>query len=1434
MRQIRKDFGKQQNITVPYLLGNQRESYQEFLQSNCHPLDRKDIGLYAAFKAMFPMGSARGDIQIEYVDYRLEPPAFTTVECKARGKTYASKLYVSVRLVMYENLGDMYTLKVSGTGISEQEIYLCDIPLMTDAATFIINGTERVVVAQLHRSPGVFLGQNQGIGNTINKKLFSARVIPSYGSWLDLEFNAKDLLYMSIDRNRKIHVTILLRALGYTTEDMLQIFFDWNNFYILDRGLQFEYNSERIIGMDFPFDIIVNGDVIVPEGRRVTRNNLRKMIENGITGIHVPDSYMYGQVLAHNIVNPETKNVIAEANEEITPSVLEDMRDNEIDGFSTIHTTQREGAYISRTLAADTITTQNDAQITIYKILRVGESATQESASILFHDLFFNSDRYDLSAPGRKKLDVKLNRKLDSSDVEYTGILYDAKYIKAYLGYEEKEIGLNQIDNIDENWRLRENVYTDSEEILIPQGIFVTNQIKHELEKYEIQSVIVFRTKKDDERLIDALLKYDDSSDIIDVIRTLIAAKNNESEDLLDDIDHIGNRRVRNVGEMMEIQFRSGLLGLKRSIRDKLEKLRQEDLAVKDLIDAKSVTASIMAFFNSGPLSQYMDQENSLSSISHKRRISALGPGGLTRERAGLEVRDIHPTHYGKICPIETPEGANIGIINSLALYARTNTYGFLESPYYKVVNGEITDQIEYLSAVEEGQYIIAPTGSDLKEKKNLIACRYQEEAGFWPADRVQYVNVSPKQLVSVAAALIPFLEHNDANRALMGSNMQRQAVPVIKPEKPLVGTGMERNVAIDSGDVVVADHAGIVDSVDASRIVIHTKDPKQPGVDIYNLVKYTRSNQNTCINQLPLVKPGDVVHAKDVLADGSATNEGELALGQNMLVAFMPWHGYNFEDSILISERVAEQDRYTSIHIEELTCNIQDTNNGPEDITTDIPGVSAQSLSKLDDSGIVYIGARVKAGDILVGKVTPRDDAAPTPEEKLLFAVFGESASKVKETSLRVPSGMDGTIIDVQVLVRSNAPEDARIKQIRSVEIENARKDFDDHYRILANETQTQVENLLNGQKLIGIKDKQYDEIKITKKYLKGVNPKHWSSIRVKDNNVNKKIAKIYSKLNEQKELLDKQFQNKKDRILMGDDLPSGTLKMVKVYLAVKRHIQPGDKLAGRHGNKGVISKVIPIEDMPFLEDGTPVDMVLNPLGVVSRMNIGQILEIHLGWAAKELGTKVSTMLDTNIKVSKLRKFLKAVYNGSANEKLLYDMKDDQIYALAKSLRSGVPMATPIFDGASEKDIQELLALAELPRHGQIQLFDGRTGEPFDRFVTVGYMYIMKLNHLVDDKMHARSTGPYSLVTQQPLGGKAQFGGQRFGEMEVWALEAHGAAYTLQEMLTVKSDDVSGRGKMYKNIIAGSHQMDVGIPESFKVLLREIRSAGLDIDYDV
>ncbi len=1345
-KRIRKNFSKRSDdFQVPYLLETQKESYKKYLQEHTPPEQRIDQGIQAAFKSVFPIESYNGSVMLDFSTYRLGKPRFDVSECQRRGLIYACPLQVVMRLVIFNKSGHGKKIKE----VREKEVYLGDMPLMTDNGTFVINGTERVIVSQLHRSPGVIFDHDGGKTHASRKLLFSARIIPYRGSWLDLEFDPRDLLYIRIDRRRKLPASIMLRALGYSTEDILAMFFENDSIKLNAEGASVKLVPERLRGQRLEFNLKgPKGKVLVEAEKRITTRHINELEKAGISDIEVPMEFIKDRTLARDIVDVETGEVLVEANSLITEEVIETLKQNNISEIETIYTNDIDcGPFMSETLRIDLSRSVEDAQIEIYRMMRPGEPPTKEASAALFTNLFFNHERYDLSAVGR----MKLNRRLSRESDEGPGTL--------------------------------------------------------------------------------------SKQDIVDVMRKIVALKNGKGD--IDDIDNLGNRRVRSVGELVENQFRIGLVRVERAVKERLNLVESENLTPQDLINAKPVSAVVREFFGSSQLSQFMDQTNPLSEVTHKRRVSALGPGGLTRERAGFEVRDVHPTHYGRLCPVETPEGANIGLINSLACFAKTNEYGFLETPYRKVENGEVTDKVEYLSAIEEHKFVIAQANAEIdsngKLLTELISCRHKNQTSLSSPDQIDYIDVSPQQIVSVAASLVPFLEHDDANRALMGANMQRQAVPVLKSEKPLVGTGMERTVAIDSGVTVIAKRGGIVDSADASRIVVRANDDEsiagEPGVDIYNLTKYRRSNQNTTINQRPLVKVGDVVIKRDVMADGPSTDMGELALGKNVLIAFMPWNGYNFEDSILISERLVQDDVYTSIHIEELSCVARDTKLGSEEISRDIPNVGEGALSKLDESGIVYIGADVRPGDILVGKITPKGETQLTPEEKLLRAIFGEKASDVKDTSLKMPSSMQGTVIDVRVFTREGLDKDARATANDEDELVTVRKGFDDQYRIVEDDAYARIEKLLCSNVAEGGPNGLTAGEKITSDYLQELGKKQWFEIRLRKEEANQTIENIRDQLDAQRTDFDHRFEEKREKIEEGDDLAPGVLKIVKVFVAVKRCLQPGDKMAGRHGNKGVISKIVPVADMPYMADGTAVDICLNPLGVPSRMNVGQVLETHLGWAAKKIGAHIDNMLRKNKQAEQIRKYLEKVYNTSGKKEELTSFSDDEVMELARNLKAGVPMATPVFDGAQESEIKGMLKLAGIPESGQTTLFDGRTGESFDRPVTCGYMYILKLNHLVDDKMHARSTGPYSLITQQPLGGKAQFGGQRFGEMEVWALEAYGAAYTLQEMLTVKSDDVVGRSKIYENIVRGEHGMEAGMPQSFNVLVKEIRALGLNLE---
>ena len=1386
-KRIRKSFAKRETVLeVPYLLTTQLESYGKFLQQTVAPEQRSNEGLQAAFNSIFPILSNNGYAELQFEQYMLGEPVFDIAECQLRGITYAAPLRAKIKLAIFNKEGSNKPEEREIKEIRVNEVYMGEIPLMTPSGSFVINGTERVIVSQLHRSPGVFFEHDRGKTHSSGKLLFSARIIPYRGSWLDFEFDHKDLLYFRIDRRRKMPVTILLRALGYNNEQMLEMFYDKENYYFSKDGVQTDLVPERLKGETAKFDLLdKNGKVLVQAGKRITAKHVRDIQATGLTRLNVEADNLIGKVLARDVIVPDTGEILASANDELTEELLAQFDIHGVAQIETLFINDMEaGGYISATMRTDETTDKTSARIAIYRMMRPGEPPTEEAVEALFNRMFFQEESYDLSRVGRMKFNTRT---------------YEQKLLPVQEG----------------SWygRLLNETFAGAAE----KGGFVLSQ-----------------------------------EDIVVTIATLVELRNSHGE--VDDIDHLGNRRVRSVGELVENQFRSGLARVERAVKERLNQAEADNLMPTDLINAKPVSAAIKEFFGSSQLSQFMDQTNPLSEITHKRRVSALGPGGLTRERAGFEVRDVHPTHYGRVCPIETPEGPNIGLINSLSVFARTNDYGFLETPYRRVVDGKVTNDIDYLSAIEEGRYVIAQANTDLDKNGkllgDLITCREKGETILATADRVQYMDVATGQIVSVAASLIPFLEHDDANRALMGANMQRQAVPCLRAEKPLVGTGIERSVAVDSATAIVARRGGVVEYVDANRIVVRVHDDEtsagEVGVDIYNLVKFTRSNQSTNINQRPAVKAGDVLQRGDLIADGASTDLGELALGQNMTIAFMPWNGYNYEDSILISEKVAADDRYTSIHIEELNVVARDTKLGAEEITRDIPNLSERMQNRLDESGIVFIGSEVEAGDVLVGKVTPKGETQLTPEEKLLRAIFGEKASDVKDTSLRMPTGMSGTVIDVQVFTREGIQRDKRAQSIIDAELKRYRQDLSDQLRIFDNDAFDRIERMIVGQKANGGPMKLGKGKEITAEYLAGLPSKHdWFDIRLADEELAKQLELIKGSLQDKREEADALYEVKKKKMTQGDELPPGVQKMVKVFIAIKRRLQAGDKMAGRHGNKGVVSRILPVEDMPYMADGRTVDIVLNPLGVPSRMNIGQILEVHLGWAAKGIGQRIEKMLAEQRKVKEIRAFLEKLYNGSGKKENLKSLSDEEILTLAENLKSGATFASPVFDGAKEQEIYDMLELAypsddpEVQKLGfndtktQITLYDGRSGEPFDRKVTVGVMHYLKLHHLVDEKMHARSTGPYSLVTQQPLGGKAQFGGQRFGEMEVWALEAYGAAYTLQEMLTVKSDDVTGRTKMYENIVKGEHKIDAGMPESFNVIVKEIRSLGLDIDLE-
>ncbi|MGQ4272683.1 DNA-directed RNA polymerase subunit beta [Terrihabitans sp. B22-R8] len=1346
-KRVRKSFGKITEVAeMPNLIEVQKASYDQFLQIDYTADQRTDEGLHAVFKSVFPISDFANTALLEFVKYEFEQPKYDVDECRQRSMTFAAPLKVTLRLIVFDV--DEETGAKSVKDIKEQDVYMGDMPLMTMNGTFIVNGTERVIVSQMHRSPGVFFDHDRGKTHASGKLLFAARIIPYRGSWLDIEFDAKDIVYARIDRKRKIPVTSLLYALGLDSEEILQTFYNKILYKRTKDGWRVPFSAERMKGFKAQVDLVDadTGEVVLEAGKKLTVRAARQLAEKGVQALRVSDEDLVGSYLAEDLVNEETGEIYVEAGEEITEKTLQALEEtgyNEIELLDIDHV--NVGAYIRNTLAADKNTGRDGALFDIYRVMRPGEPPTPDTAQAMFQSLFFDPERYDLSAVGRVKMNMRLD--LDAPDTQRT--------------------------------------------------------LRRE--------------------------------DILSVIKTLVDLRDGRGE--IDDIDHLGNRRVRSVGELMENQYRVGLLRMERAIKERMSSVEIDTVMPQDLINAKPAAAAVREFFGSSQLSQFMDQTNPLSEITHKRRLSALGPGGLTRERAGFEVRDVHPTHYGRICPIETPEGPNIGLINSLATFARVNKYGFIESPYRKVVDGQVTDEVAYLSAVEESKYTVAQANSAVDQNgrftEDLVVCRHAGDVTLIPADRVDLMDVSPKQLVSVAAALIPFLENDDANRALMGSNMQRQAVPLVRSQAPLVGTGMEAIVARDSGAAIAARRGGIVDQVDATRIVIRADemDPNRPGVDIYNLMKFQRSNQSTCVNQRPLVKVGEKVTKGDIVADGPSTDLGELALGRNVLVAFMPWNGYNFEDSILLSEKIVSDDVFTSIHIEEFEVAARDTKLGPEEITRDIPNVSEEALKNLDESGIVYIGAEVRAGDILCGKITPKGESPMTPEEKLLRAIFGEKASDVRDTSLRVPPGVQGTVVEVRVFNRHGVEKDERALAIEREEIERLAKDRDDELTILDRNVFARLVEVLDGQ--IGVAGPKgfKKETALSRDVLDEYPRSQWWAFAVAEDRVMSELEAMRKQYDDAKKRLEQRFLDKVEKLQRGDELPPGVMKSVKVFVAVKRKIQPGDKMAGRHGNKGVVSRIVPVEDMPFLADGTNVDIVLNPLGVPSRMNVGQILETHLGWACAGLGRQIGAAIEAYKAGAGAQELVGKLHEVYGEDETVKSMSEDELISMSENLRKGVPIATPVFDGAKELDIERHLQMAGLNETGQSTVFDGRTGDQFDRQVTVGYIYMLKLHHLVDDKIHARSIGPYSLVTQQPLGGKAQFGGQRFGEMEVWALEAYGAAYTLQEMLTVKSDDVAGRTKVYEAIVRGDDTFEAGIPESFNVLVKEMRSLGLNVD---
>ncbi len=1366
-KRIRKSFAKQPAfLKVPYLLAMQKNSYNDFLQQGVAPAKRQNIGLQKAFNDIFPVVSNNGSTRLDFISYSINNPMFDVYECLLRGVSYAGKLHAKVRLTVFDRDSDYKTVLHT----AEEDVYMGEIPFMTDTASFIINGNERVVVAQLHRSPGVYFEHDHGKNHSANKLLYSSRIIPYRGSWLDLEFDAKDLIYFRIDKRRKMTVTLLLKAIGYSHDEIIDLFYD-KDIYAIKRGRIYkQIIAERLKGETSRFDIKdKDGNLIVAKDKKITSKHIRDLEKAGLTEIEVPIEEVDGRILGADLVDQDTGEVLGKSNTIITEDLIKNVLVSSIKEIKTLYVNDLEhGSYLADTLrdeeaSKETADNQVEAIHQIYKMMRPGEPYSEEIAATVFNRTFFNPETYDLSNVGRFKFNSR-----------------------TYL---------HELDPKTPQWfkRLLSSLkHPDSEEVLL--------------------------TKED----------------IILSLAILVELRNGRG--IIDDIDHLGNRRIRGVGELVENQFRIGLSRIDKAVKDKLtQPLEEKDLLPNKLISAKPITSSLKDFFSTSQLSQFMDHTNPLSEITHKRRISALGPGGLTRDRAGFEVRDVHVTHYGRLCPIETPEGQNIGLINSLSAFARPNQYGFLETPYRKVANNKVTDAVEYLSAIDEDKVVIAQANARLNPDgsfaDDLVFARKKGETTLVSREEIDYMDVATNQVVSVAASLIPFLEHDDANRALMGSNMQRQGVPCVRADSPLVGTGMERVAAIDSGTVVIAKRGGVVDFVDGNRIIVKVNENEiagnDLGIDIYNLVKYLRSNQNTCVNQKPIVKAGDILSAGDVIADGSATDLGELAVGQNVMVAFMPWNGYNFEDSILVSEKLVAADKYTSIHIEELSVVARETKQGDEEITRDIPNLSQSQLARLDDTGIIHIGAEVTPGDVLVGKVTPKGEVQLTPEEKLLRAIFGEKASDVKDTSLRVPVGISGTVIDVQVFNRDGSKLDPRSLENIEAELGRLRQDIRDQMTIIEDDAATRIKSTLLAQELKNRKGQ------VTEELLAGMAKRDWLTIEVKDEAINEQLTMMVKAIDEKRAELEARFKVQKDKLYQGVDLPNGVIKMVKVFVAIKRRLQPGDKMAGRHGNKGVVSKVLPVEDMPYMEDGRTVDIVLNPLGVPSRMNIGQILEVHLGLAAKGLGHKIDKMLRDQRNMQEVKQFVDQVYKHSGKSEDVGELSEVEFNELAQNLRKGVPFASPVFDGAKEVEIKEMLKLADLPESGQVTLFDGRTGMQFDRPVTIGYMYMLRLHHLVDEKVHARSTGPYSLVTQQPLGGKAQFGGQRFGEMEVWALEAYGAAYILQEMLTVKSDDVEGRTEMYERLLEGEHKISAQIPEAFRVLTREVRALALDMELE-
>ncbi|MDD2499380.1 MAG: DNA-directed RNA polymerase subunit beta [Geobacter sp.] len=1481
---LRKNFATIKNIIdIPNLIDIQKNSYRRFLQSDVPLESRKNSGLEAVFRSVFPIKDFSETSSLEYVSYTLSKPKYDVEECHQRGMTYAAPMKVKVRLVIWDSGKESGVRGVKD--IKEQEVYFGEIPLMTENGTFIINGTERVIVSQLHRSPGVFFDHDKGKTHSSGKVLYSARVIPYRGSWLDFEFDHKDILFVRIDRRRKMPATVLLKALGYSVEHLLNYYYKSEQIVISAGELRKSIEPELLTLQKAVVDVAdAKGEVIVKANRKFTKASIKKMIEHGVTTVPTTAESIIGRYASSDVVDPVTGEILLECNQELTADKLDELRLKEVGPFGLLYI---DGLNITSsfrdTLLADKLNSSDEALIEIYRRLRPGDPPTLKSSLALFDNLFFNPERYDLSAVGRLKLNFKLGLKVWPDCTVLNG---PTMLTATELQHADQLIGmvLNGTRPVDlaVKERLSAELVKTLKKLDLKQPVpeRVLEQLADELnslvanpEFFQREILAGLELPEQFNKLVDLIEQggYDESrrrieglrrnrmllevafsgsieccgrNDILEIVRYLIELKNGRG--VIDDIDHLGNRRVRAVGELLENQYRIGLVRMERAIKERMSLQEVENLMPHDLINSKPVSAVVKEFFGSSQLSQFMDQTNPLSEVTHKRRLSALGPGGLTRERAGFEVRDVHPTHYGRVCPIETPEGPNIGLIASLSTYARINEHGFVETPYRLVREGQVTNEVKFFSALEEEGHAIAQANALMDQDGRLIneyvSARKSGEFVLVQRDEIELMDVAPKQLVSVAAALIPFLENDDANRALMGSNMQRQAVPLLRADSPLVGTGMERIVAKDSGVSVIARHNGMVDAVDAGRIVIkideEEHDETGTGVDIYNLVKFSRSNQNTCINQKPVVKVGDKVKRGDVIADGPSTDMGELALGQNIIVAFMPWGGYNFEDSILVSERLTKDDRYTSIHIEEFECVARDTKLGKEEITSDIPNLGEEALKDLDESGIIRVGAEVKPGDILVGKITPKGETQLSPEEKLLRAIFGEKAGDVRDTSLTIPPGVEGTVIGAKVFSRKGNDKDARTELIEKIEEEKLRKDEQDEVRIIRDSARGKLKRLLVGKTAAAkVEDRQGVTVlvkgkKITEELLESLTMDRWATISVDDGtDVEEKVAEVISKLNEQVELIRGVFDDKVQKLRRGDDLPPGVIKMVKVYVAIKRKLQVGDKMAGRHGNKGVVSRIMPEEDMPYMDDGRPVEIVLNPLGVPSRMNVGQILETHLGWAAKGLGWKIQKMLEEHTSEENLKKFIRETYDNPEFNKILDTMDREELLLVARRLSRGVPMASSVFEGAGEAKIKELLTKAGFATNGQVTLFDGRTGEPFKHKVTVGIMYVLKLHHLVDDKIHARSIGPYSLVTQQPLGGKAQFGGQRLGEMEVWAMEAYGCSYALQEFLTVKSDDVSGRTRMYEAIVKGKHTLEPGLPESFNVLIKELQSLCLDVE---